>query len=68
MVNVFPDIPDDWRGGSTAAAKLLGISRTTLALAVARGPREGGIACRVSPANGRKVFTGRELRRFFLKG
>lgn len=64
MVNVCPDIPDDWSGGRTATAKILGIDPKTLDDRVARGPRNGGIGYSVGK-NGKKKFSGREIKRFW---
>lgn len=64
MVNVCPDIPDDWRGGISDVAKVLGLSRDTVAKYAKLGRRNGGIDWKPSKS-GRKQFTGREVKRFW---
>lgn len=46
------------------AAKILGISRTTLRIAAERGKKRGGIDFKIG-LNGRKKFLGKELNRFY---
>lgn len=68
LSNTCPDIPDNWRGGFCATAKVLGgdkpISRATLYKYVKLGRRNGGIDCKPS-RNGTMLFTGREIKRFW---
>lgn len=64
LVHVCPDIPDHWKGGVAATAKLLGISKTTLYAKVRLGKRLGGIDATVSK-NGYLQFHGREVKRFW---
>lgn len=47
------------------AAKVLGIDRKTLLSYAMLGKRNGGIDCHIG-RNGRKVFNGAELKRFWL--
>lgn len=66
----MPDIPDDWKGGIVDTCKVLGqpgkpISKVTLRRYVALGRKAGGIGFKVS-VSGRKVFTGYEIKRFWL--
>jgi len=60
LVNVCPDIPDNWRGGMSDTSRLLGLSWKTLD----RYVRLGYIRCQTS-ASGRKQFSGREIKRFW---
>lgn len=60
LVNVCPDIPDDWKGGMSAACRLLGIDWKTLD----RYMRLGNIKCRTS-TGGRRLFSGQEIKRFW---
>lgn len=63
-----PDIPDSWRGNASQACRVLGgdrpISRSTLAKWVKMSPREGGIKTFVGK-DGKRYFSGRELKRFW---
>lgn len=65
LVNVCPDIPDSWKGSVSATARILGISRDTLYKYAALGKRGGGIDWTVSRSNGRKMFSGKEVKRFW---
>lgn len=64
LVNVCPDIPDTWKGGMSATARVLGIDRDTLRKYANFGRRGGGIDWRPSKS-GRKQFLGREVKRFW---
>lgn len=51
LVNICPDIPDNWRGGRADTARILGIGLRTLDRKSALGRRGGGIDwCRASGA------------------
>lgn len=65
LVKVCPDIPDNWEGGFSDTAKILGICQTTLRKYAALGRRCGGIDWCVSK-NGRKIFIGKEIKRFWM--
>lgn len=65
LVNECPVISDSWKGGITAAAKILGLDRKTLGRYAALGKREGGIDWKISPRTGRKQFLGKEIKRFW---
>lgn len=67
--NTMPEIPDSWRGGIAAACRVLGnegrpLSKTTLKEYCAKAVSQGGIAWTVG-VNGRKVFKGSELKRWW---
>lgn len=64
LVKTCPDIPDDWKGGVTEVASLLGMSRTTLLDKCSKKKRDGGIVWGTG-RGGRKVFTGKEVKRFW---
>lgn len=59
------DLPPTALYSVSQAASLLGISRSTLYIAIKRGSRQGGIDGRPRRNNGRLQFTGRELMRFW---
>lgn len=63
MVNVCPDIPDNWRGGRADTARILGISLRTLDRKAEAGKGNGGIDW--LPGRRGKIFTGREVKRFW---
>lgn len=64
LVNICPDIPDAWRGGSTAVCKILGgISRRTVDKYAALGRRGGGIDWK--PGRRGRIFSGREVRQLW---
>ncbi len=63
LVKTCPDIPDDWKGGMSDTCKLLGISWKTLDKYAKLDNRRGGI--RWKPRNGRRLFSGREIKRFW---
>lgn len=64
LVNVCPDIPDDWRGGVADVARILGICPDTVAKYAKLGRRHRGLDWKPS-MSGRKQFTGREVKRFW---
>lgn len=64
LVNVCPDIPDNWKGGMSAAAKVLGLCENSLRKYAMLGRRGGGIDWKPSKS-GRKQFSGREIKRFW---
>ena len=63
MVNVCPDIPDDWRGGIAEVVRVLGVSRSTVIRKAQLGRRHGGLDW--TPGKRGKTFTGKELKRFW---
>ncbi len=63
LVNVCPDIPDNWEGGRSDTARLLGIDPKTLDSKAALGSRAGGIGWR--PGKRGKKFIGKEIKRFW---
>ena len=65
LVCVCPEIPDNWKGGITATAQVLGLSRDTIMKYAALGKRNGGIDWTISRVSGRKQFSGREVKRFW---
>ncbi len=64
LVNICPDIPDNWKGGVLAVSKVLGLSDQTIRRACALGKYNGGIDFKIE-MNGRKVFSGKEVKRFW---
>lgn len=62
-----PDIPDSWKGGVSATRKILGgdkpISWMTLDKYAKLGKRYGGIDWR--PGKRGRIFTGKEIKRFW---
>ena len=64
LVNVCPDIPDNWRGGIAATAKLLGLSDDTVRKYARLGRRGGGIDWKPSKS-GKMMFSGKEIKRFW---
>lgn len=64
LVNTCPDIPDNWSGGRSATARILGIDPKTLDKYAALGPRNKGIGFTIGKI-GRKRFFGREIKRFW---
>lgn len=69
-ITTMPDIPDTWKGGMTEACKVLGkpgrpINLKTLARYCSLGVRYGGIDYKMG-RSGRKFFTGKEIKRFWL--
>ena len=63
MVNEQPNISPTARYGIGEAAKILGIDRKTLRRHTNTGTT--GIECRYRKCNGRKVYTGQEIIRFW---
>lgn len=64
LVTVCPEIPDTWKGGIMATCQVLGLDRKTLTKYAALGKRQGGIDWQLA-TNGRKVFIGKEIKRFW---
>lgn len=64
LVTICPDIPDAWKGGISATCKILGLDPKTLCKYAALGKRQGGIDWKLA-TNGRKVFVGKEVKRFW---
>ncbi len=64
LVNICPDIPDNWRGGVMDVSKVLGLSRESIRKAAILGKSDGGIDW-IPGKNGRKWFTGKEVKRFW---
>lgn len=64
LVKTCPDIPDNWKGGISDTAKVLGISPDTLRKYADLGKYNGGIDWRPTKA-GRRVFIGKEIKRFW---
>ena len=64
LVTTCPDIPDTWKGGISQASRILGLDRKTLSKYASLGKRRGGIDWNMA-ANGRKVFLGKEIKRFW---
>ena len=66
LVNQCPDIPDNWRGGITDAARLLGLHPDTLRKYARIGRRKGGLDAKPKTSGKRGyVFSGKELKRFW---
>lgn len=64
LVNICPDIPDNWRGGISDVSKVLGLSMATISRAANKGRLNGGLDW-FPGKNGRKRFTGKEVKRFW---
>ena len=64
LVTTCPDIADDWKGNLTQTSAVLGLSEQTIRRAANKGRRNGGIDWTVGK-NGRKVFTGKEVKRYW---
>jgi hypothetical protein len=67
--NTCPDIPDNWKGGISQVCRILGmpgkpLSRDTLRKYAEQGRRYGGINW-IPGKNGRKLFSGKEVKRFW---
>lgn len=65
LITTCPDIPDNWKGNLTQVSLILGLSPETIRRAANKGRRNGGIDW-YPGRNGRKVFTGKEVKRFWL--
>lgn len=64
LVNICPDIPDSWSGGSTAVGRILGgIDRKTVDRYARLGVRNGGIGWKIGKRG--KVYSGREVKRLW---
>ncbi|MDE6329502.1 MAG: hypothetical protein K2L83_02195 [Muribaculaceae bacterium] len=69
LTNTCPDIPDNWKGGMNDVCRILGrpgkpMSRETLRKYAELGKKFGGID--YTPGiNGRRVFSGKEVKRFW---
>jgi hypothetical protein len=61
MVAIEPDIKDEAKFPIGKTAKILGITPKTLRIY----NLNGFIRCDISPINGRKVFRGKEIKRFW---
>lgn len=64
LVSTCPNIPDNWKGGVTEVSKLLGLCTQTIRRQANKGRRNGGIDWKPGK-NGRKVFTGKEVKRYW---
>ena len=64
LVTECPDIPDSWKGGVNRVAEILGLDRSTIRKAAEKGKNFGGLDWKLGK-NGRKVFTGKEVKRFW---
>ncbi len=64
LVNTCPDIPDSWRGGITETSRILGLHRNTISRLALLGRRYGGLDWKTSKS-GRKLFTGKEIKRYW---
>ncbi|MDE6268209.1 MAG: hypothetical protein K2M04_03910 [Muribaculaceae bacterium] len=64
LVNICPDIPDDWKGGVTDTARILGLSDDTIIRYTKLGRKGGGIEGKKSK-RGRTVYYGKEIKRFW---
>lgn len=64
LVNICPDISDNWKGGVCDVARVLGLSENTIRLATFKDIRDGGLRFGVGK-NGRKKFSGKEVKRFW---
>lgn len=65
LVNICPDIPDDWRGNRADTARVLGIDPKTLDTKAILGKRNGGIDWHPNKSGRGKIFTGKEIKRFW---
>lgn len=64
LVTTCPDIPDNWKGGVNKVAEVLGLDRSTIWKAALKGKRFGGIDWTLGK-NGRKQFSGKEVKRYW---
>lgn len=68
LTDICPNIPDDWKGGVAATARILGgdkpLSRTTIMKYASLGKHGGGLD-RVMSKSGRVLFLGKEIKRFW---
>lgn len=55
-----PTVSDSWRGGVAKTARLLGVSQETIRRACLDGRLRFGVG-----RNGRKIFHGKEVKRFW---
>lgn len=65
LVNTCPDIPDGWKGGVTDVARVLGLHAETIRRAAVKGRKNGGIDW-IPGKNGRKIFCGKEVKRYWF--
>lgn len=65
LVNICPDVPDDWAGGRSETARLLGIDPKTLDRYTSIGKRDGGIGWRPRRTGKGKTFLGKDIKRFW---
>lgn len=65
LVNECPDVSDNWKGGIPDVARLLGLNRKTIIKYAELGKRGGGLDWHVSRSSGRKLFSGKEVKRFW---
>lgn len=65
-----PDIPDDWKGGITDVARILGgdrpLSRQTVMRYIRLGHKNGGMKATLN-AGGFYRISGKEVKRFWSK-
>lgn len=64
MTTICPEIPDGWKGGITAAAKVLGVHVDTVRKYAYLGKKHGGLDWKPAK-NGRMQFFGKEIKRFW---
>lgn len=64
LVTECPDIPDNWKGGVSEVCKILGLDRNTIRKAALKGKSFGGLDWTLGK-NGRKQFSGKEVKRFW---
>ena len=65
MTTTCPDIPDNWRGNRAQTARILQIDPTTLDVKAKLGRRCGGIDWIPKKTGRGKLFTGKEIKRFW---
>lgn len=61
MTNLEPEVSDNGRYSITEAAKVLGLHRNTLLLHT----DQCSIRCGIRKANGRKFYTGADIKKFW---
>lgn len=64
LVTECPDISDGWKGNITEVCRILGLDYKTVSRAADKGKRNGGLDW-IPGRNGRRMFTGKEVKRFW---
>ena len=64
LVKECPAIADSWKGGVTDVSRILGLSVETIRRAANKGRLNGGLDW-IPGKNGRKRFSGKEVKRYW---